>query len=117
MTVVPLCPPIRLRHNDPYEPYPDRPDMPGKWPMTYENFTGRASEDRVAITKHVLEEIDMLPPPICSCCGRPLAGDLPEQYEIAGTWDNFGPDDAREPCSPSYLSVCRQPWGLPDWDM
>ena len=75
--IVPWCPPVRLRHRD--ELPPERERMPGKWPMTYDNFVG--FPDRAAITKNVLEEISMLPPAICSCCGRELAGDLPRQYE------------------------------------
>jgi hypothetical protein len=93
--------------------------MRGKWIVARYEFTAPAGsrEAQMEIARQVIEEIDMDPPSICSLCGRELWGGLARQYEIAGTWDNFGPDDAREPCSPRYLSGCRQPHGIADWEM
>ena len=120
MSAVDLCPPVRIRHHD-SEPEPYPAPMRGRHIRARhpsESMRGMSEDEwRVMLTREILADLELDPPAICSCCGRPLAMDLPRQYEIAGTWDNFGPASQREPCSPRYLSVCRQPRGVPDWEM
>lgn len=117
-----LCPPVRLWHNsgpDAHVNQPWREPMRGRHLSIPDPVRPGETEGewQSRLVRDVLAEIEMTPRPICSVCGRELALNQPRQYEIAGTWDNFGPDTQREPCAPAYLSICRQPAGVPDWEM